>query len=47
MLVRKPGVERDISPARLQEYKEKGFIPAAETKEADKKQTDKKAGKGR
>lgn len=45
MLVRKPGVERDISPDRLQEYKDKGFALADEKKTEEKKE--KKAGNGR
>ncbi len=46
MLVVKPGVERDISPDRLQEYKDKGFAPK-EAQLAAKSAADKKADKGR
>lgn len=41
MLVRKPGIERNISPDKLSEYKDKGFEPAEGNKPEKKAKTSK------
>ena len=41
MLVVKPGIERNISPDKLSEYKDKGFEPAEGNKPEKKANTSK------